>query len=75
MKNMPAVIRTEYALSLLYSKDQEKAAKIREQFDRNYETYPNKSELEGEMELLALAEEKSLSERNDPVGDETAKCA
>ena len=75
MKNMPAVIRTEYALSLLYSKDQEKAAKIREQFDRNYETYPNKSELEGEMELLAFAEEKSLSERNDPVGDETAKCA
>ncbi len=57
MKTFPSVIRTDYVYTLLYEKDEEKAQKILEQFDRVAQTYPYPSDIESERELLVLAAE------------------
>lgn len=54
MKNFPSVIRTEYAYSILYKKDKEKAKKIMEKFEKTAKTYPYASEIEAERELIAI---------------------
>ncbi len=55
MKTFPSVIRTDYAYTLLREKDEEKAAKILEQFNKVAKTYPYPSDVESERELLLLA--------------------
>ena len=55
MKQLPSVIRTEYAWALLAEKDAAKAEKLRRQFDRAAKTYPYPSEAAGERELLEIA--------------------
>lgn len=61
MKTFPSVLRTDYAYALLREKDEDKAAKISEQFDQVAKTYPYPSDIESERELLMLAAESNSS--------------
>lgn len=62
MKTFPSVLRTEYAYALLREKDEDKAAKILEQFDQVAKTYPYPSDIESERELLMLAAQCNVGE-------------
>ena len=57
MKKYPSVLRTEYVYALLSEKSPEKAEKAMAQFDQCAKTYPYPGEIEGERELITLAEE------------------
>ena len=57
MKSFPSVLRCEYALALRAG-DRQKAAKLREAFEKMARNYPNPSDIESERELMALADEK-----------------
>lgn len=59
MKTMPSIIRTEYAYALLAEKDEEKAKKILDQFEKNAKTYPYPREIEGERELIARVQNEN----------------
>ena len=59
MKTMPSIIRTEYAYALLAEKDEEKAKKILNQFEKNAKTYPYPREIEGERELIARVQNEN----------------
>ncbi|MBR5995713.1 MAG: M50 family metallopeptidase [Eubacteriaceae bacterium] len=56
MKTYPSVLRTEYLYALLVEKDKEKAEKAMVKFDRCAKAYPYPIEIEGERELITLAE-------------------
>lgn len=56
MKNYPSVIRTEYALALLFEKNTNKAKGIMERFSKRSKTYPYPNEIEAEKDLILLAE-------------------
>ena len=56
MKNFPSIIRTEYAYSILYEKNKEKAKKIMEQFEKIAKTYPYASEIDAEREFIAIVD-------------------
>ncbi len=58
MKKYPSVLRTEYVYALLAEKDPEKARKALAQFNRCAVSYPYPCEIEGERELIALAESR-----------------
>lgn len=62
MKKYPSVLRTEYVYALLTERNPEKAKKAAAQFDQCAKSYPYPSEIEGERELMALAE-KTKKER------------
>ena len=64
MQKFPSVLRTEYAYALLAERDMEKARRIRERFDVYTRTYPYPSEVEGECELLRIAQERAGSKRD-----------
>ena len=59
MKTFPSVIRTEYAYALLVEKDQGKAAKAMEVFEKVAKTYPYPNDINSERELIQTAEEKA----------------
>ena len=54
MQRFPSVIRTEYALAVLYEKDDAKAQKALEQFEKCSKTHPYPTDIESERELLEL---------------------
>ena len=56
MKKYPSVLRTEYVYALLAEKDPAKAQKAMAQFDQCTKSYPYPSEIDGERELIKLAE-------------------
>ena len=56
MRRFPTVIRTEYAYTLLYRNDVDKAAQIKEQFEKCVKAYPYASDIESERDLLEIAE-------------------
>ena len=58
MKSFPSVLRTRYALALLYEGDTAKAEKIKAQFEKNAKTYPYSHEIDFERYLMLLAENK-----------------
>ena len=58
MKSFPSVLRTQYALALLYEGDTAKAEKIKAQFEKNAKTYPYSHEIDFERYLMLLAENK-----------------
>ena len=64
MQKFPSVLRTEYAYALLAERDMEKARRIRERLDVYTRTYPYPSEVEGECELLRIAQERAGSKRD-----------
>ena len=59
MRTFPSVIRTEYAYALLVEKDQGKAAKAMEAFEKVAKTYPYPNDINSERELIQIAEEKA----------------
>ncbi|MBR3333308.1 MAG: M50 family metallopeptidase [Clostridia bacterium] len=56
MRKYPSVLRTEYVYALLAEKDPEKAEKALAQFCQCTKSYPYPCEIEGETELIKLAE-------------------
>ena len=59
MKKFPSVLRTQYAYSLIIEEDLDKANKFKKQFNKISSTYPYKSEIESEYELLEIADKKA----------------
>ena len=59
MKRFPSVLRTEYALALLFDKDTEKAGNIMGEFDKVAKTYPYPHEAESERDLMKIANNKA----------------
>jgi len=57
MKNFPSVLRTEYMYALLGTQDTCKAGKIKEQFEKRAKSYPYPGEIQGERELMEMAEQ------------------
>ncbi len=56
MKRFPSVLRTEYALALLYDNDSAKAQKLRADFEKAAKTYPYPHEADSERDLMDLAQ-------------------
>ena len=56
MRKFPTVIRAEYAYALLYENDTDKAAQIKELFEKCAKTHPYVSDIESERELLEIAD-------------------
>lgn len=54
MKDMPSVIRSEYAYAVLAEKDEKKAEELLVRFEKVTKTYPYPQEIEGERELIEL---------------------
>ena len=65
MHKFPSVLRTEYAIELLTSKDTKRADIILNTFDKISVRYPFYSDIESERELINLAKEYSTSQSND----------
>lgn len=57
LENQISVIRTRYAYTLLKEKDRKKAEKIRKIFETGARFYPFRAEVQGERELMDLAEQ------------------
>ena len=57
MRTFPAVIRTEYAIALLAENDENKAAKILEEFDKKTKNYPYQQDAAFERGLIFKASE------------------
>jgi hypothetical protein len=58
LKAQPSVMRTEYAVKLIYDNDPEGAKKVLAAFDKVAEKYPSPQEMQTERELITLADEK-----------------
>ncbi len=58
MKNNLSIIRTEYALAVLHEKDEKKAAKLLQFFDKMCSSYPYEGERESEQELIAMIQNR-----------------
>ena len=58
MKTFPVVIRTEYVYALLYEKDEAKAQKIKERFEKCAKTYPYPNDIQSEWKLIEIADRK-----------------
>lgn len=58
MKNFPSVLRTVYAYNLLAERNSEKAASVKEQFEKYAKSYPYPHEIQAERELMEIAEAK-----------------
>ncbi len=52
MQKFPTVIRTDYAYTLLYKKDVEKAKQTKDLFEKYAKQYPYPSDIESERELM-----------------------
>lgn len=57
MKRFPSVLRTRYACALLCSQDAAEAEKILARFEAQAKSYPYQGDLQGERELMRLAQE------------------
>ena len=62
MKSFPSVIRTEYALALLFEKDTQKAEAIKNTFEKVAKTYPYSQDIESERELMRIAESNLVAQ-------------
>ena len=60
MKRYPSVLRTQYALALLFDGDAAKAEAIRGEFEKVAKTHPYATDIESERELMAIAEREAL---------------
>ena len=58
MKDTPSILRTQYAIALLYDGDKAKAEIIKAQFEKRAKTYPYPHEIDSERDLMKLAENK-----------------
>lgn len=58
LKDLPPVIRTQYAYSLLCKKDTEESDRILAQFEKCAKSYPYSVDIESERELIDLAKDR-----------------
>ena len=56
MKTFPGVLRTQYFRARLLDRDEAAAQKVLAAFEKTAKTYPYAAEIEGERELMALAD-------------------
>ncbi len=56
MKTNPSILRTEYAVALLYEKNPQQASEKKAAFEKAAAKYPNPCEIEGERELMDYAD-------------------
>ncbi len=56
MSTFPTVIRTQYAYALLAEKNPQKAEKLKKKFEKVASTYPYKTDIENQRELIDIAE-------------------
>lgn len=57
MKDSPSILRTAYADALLHQKDFERAAELKEDFEKSLKTHPYEADIQSERELVALCEQ------------------
>lgn len=62
MKRFPTVLRTQYALALLFERDVAKAETIINEFEKVAKTYPYSQDIESERELIEIAKRKKTGE-------------
>ena len=55
MKRYPSVLRTQYALALLFEKDTAKAETIMSEFEKAAQTYPYPPEIDSERDFMMIA--------------------
>ena len=60
MVNFPSVCRTQYAIEKLVNKDDKKAQKCLDTFEKIAKTYPYQGDIESEKELIELIQNKEL---------------
>ena len=60
-KRSPSVLRTQYALALLWEKDAAKAGAIRRSFEKTVNAYPYPHEIDFERELMRIAEQRIVT--------------
>jgi len=63
MKSFPSVLRTQYALALLWERDPAKAEAIKRDFEKTARSYPYSHEIDSERELMQLAERKTATQK------------
>ena len=56
MKRFPSVLRTQYALALLWEKNVSRAETIKRDFEKAVKSYPYPHEIEAERDLMLIAE-------------------
>lgn len=56
MRQLPSVLRTNYAYALLHERDADQAAALLTQFEKRATTYPYESDVCSERELIAFAQ-------------------
>lgn len=59
MKKFPSVLRTQYVYALLVERNLDKADKFKKEFNKISLTYPYKSDIESEYELIEIADNKA----------------
>lgn len=64
MKKFPAVLRTEYAYSLIAERNNEKAKNIKKEFEKYACYYPYTGDIESERELIEIVDEYFESDLN-----------
>ncbi len=62
MKNMIAIVRTEYALALLHDNKPQRAERLLATFEKLTAKYPHPAEVEAERELMQLVKEKKAND-------------
>lgn len=62
MKRFPSVLRTEYALALLFGDNIERSEKIGSEFEKVANTYPYSQEIDSERHLMNIAKHKTMTE-------------
>lgn len=72
MKNFITNLRIDYAVAKLYEKDEEKAAKIKEKFDKVCQSHPIKADVELEKELVEIVD-KAVDQINRPIVEKWIK--
>lgn len=60
MSNYPSIIRTKYVYSLFYDHDKKKADIYLKRFEKVSKTYPYKTDIASEKELMEIAKSKAI---------------
>ena len=68
MKNFPSVLRTEYAIAVIRDKNNKKAEKIKQNFEKIAKTYPYPQDAETEKSFMKYAAECCVGD-----GDSTSR--
>ena len=62
MKRFPSVLRTQYALALLFERDAQKAEAIKHEFEKVAKFHPYAADIASERELMGIAEGKAVTQ-------------